>query len=100
MTSSQFIAFLERKLAEHGVKKPVPEEYGVLEQHARRVITRALPNKRLDAIRGEVDVEAATVALPDDLRQQIEATLEAKPAIPRDLAVARIARSMTNGEAA
>jgi hypothetical protein len=42
----------------------------------------------------------AAVALPDDLRQQIEATLEAKPAIPWDLAVARIARSMTGGEAA
>jgi hypothetical protein len=40
MTSGQFIAFLERKLAEHGVRKLVPEEYDVLEQHAGRVITR------------------------------------------------------------
>jgi hypothetical protein len=36
--------------------------------------------------------------LPDDLREQIEVALKAEPAIPWDLAVARIARCVTDGE--
>jgi hypothetical protein len=41
---------------------------------------------------------APAVALPVDLRQHIEAALQAEPAIPWDLAVARIARCVADGE--
>ena len=45
MSSGVFVQFLERKLTEHGVHKVVPDD-DVLEQHARRVIARALLNMR------------------------------------------------------
>ena len=50
MPADVFVRFLERKLAEHGIGKVVPGN-DVLEQHARHVLTRALTNKALDAIR-------------------------------------------------
>jgi hypothetical protein len=90
MPSDVFIQFLERKLIEHGVHKVVPAD-DVLEQHARRVIERALINKALDKVRSQAETEAAAVALPDDLHQQVVAALEQQPAIPWDLAVADIA---------
>ena len=74
MSSGVFVQFLERKLTEHGVHKVVPDD-DVLEQHARRVITRTLLNMRLDEIRPQVDAAAARVELPSDLRQQVEAAL-------------------------
>ena len=62
-----------------------------MEQHARRVITRALINKAVDEVRAPAEAEAAAIQLPSDLRQQIEAALERQPDIPWDLAVADIA---------
>ena len=52
------------------------------------------------AIRGRVrgGPLPAAVTLPVDLRQHIEAALEAEPAIPWDIAVAGIARCVTDGE--
>jgi hypothetical protein len=56
------------------------------------VISRVLANRRLDALRTEVEMEAGAVALPDDLEQQVEALLRSEPTLPWDIAVARIAR--------
>ena len=39
MTAPQFIAFLERKLTEHGAGKVVPDE-SVLAEHAARILER------------------------------------------------------------
>jgi hypothetical protein len=64
----------------------------VLESHARRVIAKTLLNNRLDAIRGEVEAEAAAIELPDDLRRKVIAALKHRRDIPWDLAVAVIAR--------
>jgi hypothetical protein len=97
MTSGVFVQFLERKLAEHGVKKLVPED-NVLKQHARRVLTRTLLNMRLDDIRPQVDAKAARIVLPADLRQQVEAALQRHPDIPWDLAVADIAQRNVRGD--
>jgi len=46
MTSDQFIAFLERKLTEHGVAKVVPQT-GTLEARARRVLEQKLALSRI-----------------------------------------------------
>jgi hypothetical protein len=64
----------------------------VLEQHARRVITRTLLNRRLDEIRPQAEADAAGIMLPSDLRRQVEAALLARPDIPWDLATADIAQ--------
>jgi hypothetical protein len=62
MTAPVFVAFLERKLAEHGVSKVVPDE-SVLEQHARRVIEQGLAEKLLNEARTALRKEAA-LAIP------------------------------------
>jgi hypothetical protein len=70
MSSGVFVQFLERKLTEHGVRKVVPGG-AVLEQHARRVITRTILNMRLDGLRAEIDRAAERIALPADLHRQV-----------------------------
>jgi hypothetical protein len=99
MPSDVFVQFLERKLTEHGVRKVVPDD-DVLKQHARHIITHTLLNKALDEIRPQVETEVALVALPADLRQQVEADLERQSGIPWDLAVTRIAKRTIDGEGA
>ena len=49
MTSDQFVAWLEGKLAEHGAGKVVPE-VEVLERHARRVLARRLAADRVRSL--------------------------------------------------
>jgi hypothetical protein len=100
MPSDVFIDFLQRKLTEHGVRKVVPAADNVLEQHARRVITRELTKKALDQIRPQIEVKAAAVELPADLRNQVVAELGVRPEIPWDVAVADIARRAIDGEKA
>jgi hypothetical protein len=98
MPSDVFIAFLQRKLTEHGVCKLVPADDSVLEQHARRAITRTLINKALVEIRPQIEVDAAAVELPADLRNQVVAALGVRPEIPWDVAVADIARMAIDGD--
>jgi hypothetical protein len=43
---ADFFQFLERKLTEHGIGKVVPAD-GVLERHARAVLTRDLTKANL-----------------------------------------------------
>ena len=70
----------------------------MLEQHARRVITRTLLNMRLGELRPEVDAAATRVALPSDLRQQVEALLQDQPDMPWDLAAAAIAQRIVGDD--
>jgi hypothetical protein len=97
MTSRQFVDFVTSKLEGYGVRKLVPER-DALDQHARRVVTRALANRRLDAMRSEIEADADAVALPDDLTEQVEMLLRREPALPWDIAVARIARQIVGDE--
>ncbi len=92
MTADVFVAFLERKLSENGVRKVVPSN-DVMQAHARSVLTRAITNQRLAAMRKEIEAEAAAVALPAKLRAQVTALLKREPELPWDLAVARIVSS-------
>jgi hypothetical protein len=93
MTSGDFVQFVRNKLEQHDVRKLVPDR-DVLVQHARRVMTRALANQRLAAMRSEIERETAAVDLPDDLLDQVEALLQREPALPWDIAVAQIARKV------
>jgi hypothetical protein len=89
MTADVFVAFLERKLDEFGVRKLVPDEE-VMEGHARQVLKRAVANRRLDAVRAEIEAEAAAMVLPADFRARVAALLAQKPELPWDIAVARV----------
>jgi hypothetical protein len=89
MTADVFVAFLERKLGELGVRKLVPDEQ-VMERHARSVLSRALINRKLEAVRKKIEAEAAAMVLPADFRARVAAMLAREPELPWDIAVARV----------
>ena len=77
MPADVFVGFLERKLAEHGVRKVVPDR-GTLERHARRVIERRLAEAALRENRARLQAEAASAELPEDLDARVRSVLEAQ----------------------
>jgi hypothetical protein len=89
LTSDQLIAFIERKFAEHGVRKIIPDDE-VLEMHARRMLERRLVLRELDKMLPGIREQVTKANLPDDLREHVEALLEEQPAVPWDAAVAEI----------
>jgi hypothetical protein len=89
MTSRQFLDFVEAKLKEHGVEKLVPEA-AVLEQHARRLIEQELAKKAIARVSSRIAKEAASRKLPADLLSRIAVTLEKKPHLSWDAALAAV----------
>jgi hypothetical protein len=93
MPADVFVGFLERKLAEHGVRKVVPGR-GVLEDHARRMIEQELAERELRGRAAARRAAAAAVALPADLADRVRALLERRPELPWDRAVGEVVRRL------
>lgn len=91
MPSDVFVAFLERKLAEHGIHKMMPTR-DILEQHARRVIEQGLADDVLRENQNALHHGAMSATLPGDLVGQVRHVLERRPQLSWDLAVAAIVR--------
>ena len=89
MTSRQIIDFIEKKFAEHGVKKLIPDDE-TLDQHARRVIKDRLTKEILDTFINDIQQDTDATVLPEDFRQQVDCVLEEHPELPWDAAVALI----------
>jgi hypothetical protein len=89
MTSRQIIDFIEKKFAEHGVKKLIPDDE-TLDQHARRVIKDRLTHEVLSTFENDIQRDTDAAQLPEDFRQQVEGLLEEHPELPWDAAVALI----------
>ena len=89
MTSPQLIAFVEDKLAQHGVTKLVPEEE-TLTQHARRLIEQQFAAAAVEKLKAELSQEAAKTPLPADLRARVEEVHAAQPELPWDAALAEL----------
>jgi hypothetical protein len=89
MTSRQLVDLVEAKLQEHGVEKVVPENRALV-QHARRLIEQKMTRKALNAAAAEIAQRAASVELPEDLEDQIQALLAKQPAMAWDEALAQI----------
>ncbi len=89
-TSDRLIAWLERKLTEHGVTKFVPPAEALTAAYRRAVhvheVNKALARTHKSAIKAS---EQARV--PKTLAKQVGALLKAKPALSWDAAVAGIA---------
>jgi DNA topoisomerase VI subunit A len=88
MTSEQFIAWLERKLTEHGVRKVIPRGK-TLEATYRRAVRcqrAAAEFERLRAEAGDRDIP-----IPDDLGERVRERLKTHPDQPWDDAVWNIA---------
>ena len=89
MPADAFVGFLERKLAEHGVRKVVPDR-ATLERHARRVIERRLAEAALRENRARLQAKAASAELPEDLDARVRSVLGHRPELAWDLAVAAV----------
>jgi hypothetical protein len=88
MTSRQFVAWLEAKLATHGAGKVVPGPAALAAQ-AREAIARQWVQHRVAALEREAHAHAAAMAVPDDLDARVRAALAADPTLSWDDAVAQ-----------
>jgi DNA topoisomerase 6 subunit A-like protein len=88
LTSDQLVAFIERKLAEHGIKKLIPKT-DLLRDAYRLFIN----SKRVEEIVEKTmeDIENEDVAVPTNLRDRVAAYLRQHPELRWDEAVAAIA---------
>jgi Protein of unknown function C-terminus (DUF2399) len=91
MAADVFVDFLEQKLAEHCIRKVVPER-NILECHARRVIEQGLTQKLLDTNKTAMQMEASLAALPANLDAQVRSILTSRPDLSWDDAVAGLLR--------
>jgi hypothetical protein len=98
MTSDQFVAWLEDKLAEHGGGKVVPAAE-VLERHARRLLARRLAANKVAALLREIEAEAAHRTLPADLDARVRQELARDPALAWEDALAHALVDVTPGAA-
>jgi hypothetical protein len=76
MTSSQFITWLEGKLAAEGVEKVVPDA-DTLAKAYRRAVRKAKLQKAMDALCAELDAEP-DAPVPEDLSDQVRAAITGK----------------------
>jgi hypothetical protein len=89
MPSNIFVAFLERKLQQNGVRKLVPDQT-TLELHARRMLEQKLIEAMLSERSKEFRDLAAKAILPDDLAAQVAELLRQRPEMAWDQAVSAI----------
>jgi hypothetical protein len=97
MTSDEFIALIERKFAEHGVTKVVPDS-DVIDRQARNVIEGLLIKNAVAKLAPKIKEQATAVALPENLRQQIEAELKESPTLSWDEVVADLVSDLADGD--
>jgi hypothetical protein len=89
-TSDQFIAWLERKLKKHGVKKVIPDTAILADAYRRAVMLHHI-NEGLDDLETKARKISDEGTIPKTLVKQIAARLKKNPATPWDTALADIA---------
>ena len=89
LPSDQLVAFIERKLAQHGVEKVVPDD-ATLAAAYRRMRQQIVVQKRIDAALAEIK-SLPSASPPDDLLHRIEERLNRDPTLRWDAALREIA---------
>ena len=87
-TSSDLVAWIERKLDQHGVAKIVPDD-DTLAAAYRRMCRQAEVQARIDDVLSSLEVDE-TIAVPDRLRDRLTKKLEASREISWDTALLRV----------
>jgi DNA topoisomerase VI subunit B len=90
LTSDQLVAFIERKLTQHGVRKVVPDA-DMLAKAYRANIRTAKMQEIIDCVVREHEDDPNLSVPPDDLAQQVEDLLRKNPTWRWDEAVEAIA---------
>jgi hypothetical protein len=90
LPSDQLVAFIERKLAAHGVAKLTPDAETLAEAY-RRMRRQALVQQRIDEMIEEMESEPEdAIAVPANLQRKIQAAQKADRTLPWDVALRRI----------
>lgn len=87
--SADLVKFIEGKLVKHGVKKIIPD-VETLEAAFRRSLKNEFIQHRFDELKSEADEYADNADVPS-LKSKITKILKARPELPWDKAVRRIA---------
>jgi hypothetical protein len=88
--SDHLVAWIERKLKQHGISKVVPDEETLADAY-HRMRRQALVQERIDKALEQLGENEEVSPVPSDLRTRIEAELKANPekrwdAVLRDIA--------------
>jgi Topoisomerase 6 subunit A/Spo11, Toprim domain len=87
MTSDQFVAWLEHRLTEHGVAKVIPETETLVKAYRLAMRTKAF---NAELARMQDSIEQEPIAIPDDLRERIQAVLQEQPELSWEAAAWKI----------
>jgi hypothetical protein len=88
--SDELVAWIEGKLAEHGVKKVIPDD-ATLAAAYMRASEYAAVQEAIDEAVAELRKTATAAIVPDNLRARIAERLKAEPELTWDAAVTEIA---------
>jgi len=97
MTSPQFVAFLERKLKEHGIAKVVPDEDELAD--AYKFFVRNLDiEKAVERVIKNHKADEDAIKVPDDLAKQVRKVLSTRKELRWDSAVYKVAGGKLEAE--
>jgi hypothetical protein len=95
--SADFVAWIERKLEQHGVLKVVPDETALTMAWRRSIASRYVATRLQSAV-DEAQRHAAEAPVPDDLATLVAAGLRRDPAQSWDKVVRWLAAQHTDSE--
>jgi hypothetical protein len=84
MTSDLFVAWIDRRLAAHGVQKVIPEPDTLAQAYRRAVRTKAI---NAELVRLQATMTQQPIAVPDNLQARVRDLLRESPALSWDAAV-------------
>jgi len=94
MTSEQFVAFINRKLAEHGVEKIVPSKQTLDEAYQLFERSRLL-EEAYDKAEADVEAEVADARTPRDIKKRVTEIMKQRPTVRWDAAVKEVLAAVT-----
>ncbi len=98
-SSPDFITHIEEKLAEHGIKKVVPDDDTLQDAYRRAHRSHSL-NDAIHELAEELDASGDELDIPSALKEMVTGRLEKYPTLSWDLAIAAVARKNFDGESA
>ncbi len=87
-TSADFLAWIEKKLAAHGVEKVIPDDE-ILAQAYREAYRDRLLRQGIRKLKAEIQSQIATVIPPPDLYDWVECELSKSPRLAWDETLSR-----------
>jgi hypothetical protein len=94
--SADFVAWIERKLEQHGVAKIVPDESALTLAYRRSLASRYVASRLQSAIH-EAQRQAAEALVPDDLAELVAAGLRSDPTQSGDDVIQRLDAARRSG---